>query len=462
MRKERIIWSSIIVLLVTLLVLTFNHPFSKADENDENLYFDLFQKTYYQLKNSYIEKKEPKDLMIAAIQGMIKSLDDPHTAFLIPTQKQDLEIETSGEYGGLGIEIGVRDNKLTVISPMEDTPAERLGIRAGDRIVKIEGKPVENPDVNEVVKVLRGKPGTDVTITIERDNFNELLDFKITREVIKMKSVKYDTITNIGYIRLISFRKNAPEELKNALLELNKKNIKGLIIDLRNNPGGLLDVAVDVCDLFIKKGIIVSIKPREDALMLNNLLKKDFYATGQAIIDKNEPIVILVNHGSASASEIFAGALKDHKRGVLIGNTTFGKGSVQSVINLDDGYGLRFTTAYYYTPSGAKIHKIGIDPDISIDLPQPNQDEVKLIKRIFDEKLVESFVNKNKTPSDSDLDTFMNELKTKNIILDKILIKRLVRQELYKNRKEPLYDLDYDTQLKMALQIINAELIFRR
>ncbi len=462
MRKERIIWSSIIVILVTLLVLTFHRPFSKAEGNDENIYFDLFQKTYYQLKNSYIEKKEPKDLMIAAIQGMIKSLDDPHTAFLIPTQKQDLEIETSGEYGGLGIEIGVRDNKLTVISPMEDTPAERLGIKAGDRIVKIEGKPLENPDLNEVVKVLRGKPGTDVTITIERDNFNELLDFKITREVIKMKSVKYDIITNIGYVRLTSFRKNAPEELKNALLELNKKKVKGLIMDLRNNPGGLLDVAVDVCDLFIKKGMIVSIKPRDDALMLNNLLKKNFYATGQAIIDENEPIVVLVNHGSASASEIFAGAIKDHKRGVLIGNTTFGKGSVQSVINLDDGYGLRFTTAYYYTPAGTKIHKIGIDPDISIALPQPNQDEVKLIKRIFDEKLVENFVNKNKNPSDSDMDMLMNELKTKNIILDKILIKRLVRQELYKNRKEPLYDLDYDTQLKMALQIINAELIFRR
>lgn len=462
MKRERILWILMSSLLVLALVLNFNHASSRAQENDERAFFDIFNKVYYNLKNSYIEKKEAKELMTAAIQGMIKSLNDPHTAFLVPTQKEDLEIETSGEYGGLGIEIGVRDNKLTIISPMEDTPAERAGVKAGDKIVKIEGKPVENPDINEVVKVLRGKPGTPVTITIQRETINELLDFRITREVIKLRSVKADIISNVGYVKLNSFRRNAPDELRTALLDLKKKKIKGLIMDLRNDPGGLLDVAVAVSDLFIEQGLIVSIRPREDTLSYNSILKKEFYATGSSVVPQELPLVVLVNNGSASASEIFAGAVKDHKRGVLVGTKTFGKGSVQSVINLDEGYGLRFTTAYYYTPSGTKIHQIGIEPDIEVDLPQLNKDEIKAARKLVDEKIVEEFVKKNRTPSEKDIDALMADLKSREIGLSRVIIRRMIRQEQYKDRKEPLYDLDFDTQLKMAMEIINAELIFKR
>ncbi|MDD5066935.1 MAG: S41 family peptidase, partial [bacterium] len=256
--------------------------------------------------------------------------------------------------------------------------------------------------------------------------------------------------------------KNASQELKAALLQVLNKKVKGIIMDLRNDPGGLLDVAVEVSDQFIREGLIVSIKPREDTLSYNSFLKKEFYATGNNVVPVNLPLVVLVNSGSASASEIFAGAIKDHKRGILIGTKTFGKGSVQSVINLDAGYGLRFTTAYYYTPAGIKIHQIGIEPDIEIELPQLSKEEVKQAKRLIDEKIIEDFVKKNKLPTEKETDSLMDDLKNRNIDLNKMIVKRMIRQEQYKDKKEPLYDLSFDTQLKMAIEIINAELIFKK
>ena len=219
----------------------------KSISKEEEKYFNLLKRVYQKLRDEYVEEKSPKDLFVGAIDGMIKSLNDPHTAFLKPQQREELQIETKGEYGGLGIVIGIRDNKLTVISPIEDTPAERAGIQAGDKIVKINGEDVKDPKLDEVVKQLRGKPGTEVTISIEREGVDELIDYTLTRETIKLKAVKSAVIkTNIGYVKIISFNKNAPEELKESLEELKKKKIKGLIVDVRNNPGGLLDVAVKI------------------------------------------------------------------------------------------------------------------------------------------------------------------------------------------------------------------------
>ncbi len=459
MKKERIIWVSIVTVLLTIILLSFNNHFTRADEDNEKKYFKLFEKVYYNLQKSYIEKKESKDLLIGAINGMIKILGDPHTAFLKPKQKENLEIETTGEYGGLGIEIGVRNNKLTIISPIGDTPAERSGVKSGDKIIKINSEPVVDPDLSKIVKILRGKPKTKVTISIEREGIDELLDFTITREIIKIKSVKSTVIDEIGYIRLISFRKNAPNELKKVLKKFIKKNkVKGIILDLRNNPGGLLNVAVKITDLFIKEGLIVYTKPRKDSLNYYSALNKKYYAVKKVTIADDIPLVILVNGGSASASEIFSGAVKDHKRGILIGTKTFGKGSVQSVINLDDGYGLRYTTAYYYTPDGTKIHKKGIEPDIEIKMPRLTKADIKAIKKLQDKKLINKFIKKNKEPKEKEINKFLDKLKKTDINLDRRTVKRLIKREIYRYKKMPLYDLDFDVQLKMGLQILKSEI----
>ncbi len=392
MKRERKIWAGIVVLLLVILILNFNQQHSKADENKEKLFKNIFEQIYFNLKNSYIEKKEADELLKGAIKGMIKTLDDPHTAFLELEQKKNLEIETKGQYGGLGIVIGVRDNKLTVISPMEDTPAERIGIQAGDTIVKIEGEPVKDPDLNEIVKQLRGKPGTKVAISIEREGMDELIDYTITREVIKIKSIKSDIIDDIGYIRLISFNQNAPGELKKILKQFVKNDkIKGIIFDLRNNSGGLLDVAIRITDYFLEQGMIVHTKPRKDAVRLSSSLNKEYHATSSSTLVADIPMVVLVNHGTASASEIFSGAIRDNKRGILIGTKTFGKGSVQSIINFTKDYAMRYTTAYYYTPNGTKIHKIGIQPDIEIEFPKIIKEERKEINRIQNEKILENY-----------------------------------------------------------------------
>ncbi|MBU1078351.1 MAG: S41 family peptidase [Spirochaetes bacterium] len=459
MKKERIIWAGVVIILISIIVINFSIPGTKATEDDSRKYLDLFGRVFDSLKNSYIEKKESRELIVGAINGMIKTLNDPHTSFLEPKEKENLEIETTGEYGGLGIEIGIRDNKLTVISPIEDTPAEKAGIKSGDRIVKIEGESVVDPDLGKIVEKLRGKPQTKVTVSIEREGIDELIDFTIMREVIKIKSVKSDLIDDIAYIRLISFRKNASLELKSILSRyINKKKIKGIIIDLRNNPGGLLDVAISISDLFIDKGLIVYTKPREDSLPYYSALNKKFYSQAAGTIPSNIPIVLLVNHGSASASEILSGAIKDHKRGILLGTKTFGKGSVQSVVNLNDGYGLRYTTAYYYTPNGTKIHNIGIDPDIELDIPNLSKDEIKEIAKLKEKDLIQTFLKKNKNPEKKEIDKFISEIKGNQVNLDERILNRIIKQEIYRDKKMPLYDLDWDIQLKMALDILKSEI----
>ena len=441
MRKERKIWISIITSLLIIIIYNINHPHIKAAENQERLFTGFFQTVYKTIKNSYIDEKETKELMVGAIKGMIKTLDDPHTALLELQQKENLEIEIRGQYGGLGIYISVRDNKLTVIAPMEDTPAQRAGILAGDRIVKIEGELVKNPDLNKIVKKLRGKAGTDVAISVEREGIDELIDYTLTRENIKIKSVKFTKIDNMGYIRLISFRKKAPGELKNALKKLIEKDkIKGIILDLRNNSGGLLDSAIKITDLFINEGIIVYTKTRTNAVNLSRGLNKKYYATSHTTVAGDIPLVVLVNKGTASASEILSGAIHDHKRGVLIGSTTFGKGSVQTVINLNNEYAMRYTTAYYYTPDGTKIHKKGIIPDIEVEHKYPNtKKENNEIKKIRDEKLVEDFIKKNKKPEKKDIDTFIKKLRRKRFGLKNKYIKQLIKKKLYKDKIAPVY-----------------------
>jgi len=313
------------------------------------------------VQTSYVEEPDMDKLVEGAIKGMLQNLD-PHSSYLTPDMMKQMEVETKGMFGGLGIEIGIKDSILTVISPIEDTPAFRAGLKAGDKIVKIENESTKEMTVMDAVKRLRGEPGTKVTIWIAREGFTEPRAFTITRDIIKIKSVKTkDMGDGIGYIRLLQFQQDTDDELQKALeAQTKEKNgMRGLVLDLRNNPGGLLDQAVKVADKFIESGLIVYTDGRIEA-------QKYKYSAHREKTYSGFPIVVLVNAGSASASEIVAGALQDHGRAVLLGTPTFGKGSVQTIIPLEDGSALRLTTARYFTPNGRSIQAKGIEPDIVV------------------------------------------------------------------------------------------------
>jgi carboxyl-terminal processing protease len=293
---------------------------------------------------------------------MIKTLD-PHSSFMPPDMYQEMQVETRGNFGGLGIQIAIKDDQLTVIAPIDDTPAFRAGIEAGDAIVKIEELSTNDMTLMEAVKLLRGPKGTQVTITIMRDSFDKPKEFTITRDIIELNSVSHRMlVNNIGYIRLRQFQEDSADEMEDALKDLEESAVQAIILDLRSNPGGLLNAAVEVSDKFLEKGkLIVYTEGRKKNQDMRFVAHHEF-------THPNYPMVVLVNHGSASASEIVAGALQSHSRAVVIGTQTYGKGSVQSVIPLSDNSGLRLTTAKYYTPDGESIHEKGITPDIVIPL----------------------------------------------------------------------------------------------
>ena len=317
----------------------------------------LFTEVMALVRSSYVEDVNAKDLIYGAIKGMMDSLD-PHSGFMSPDQYKEMRVDTKGEFGGLGIQIGKKQGVLTVISPIEDTPAYKAGIKAGDMIVKVNGESTEKMTLFEAVSKMRGPKGSKVVITIFRKGFKEPKDYSIVRDVILVKSVKSKVLEgSIGYIKITQFQERTAQDLETAIGELREKKITSLILDLRNNPGGLLESAVMVSEQFLpNKKLIVYIKDRSGD-------KKEYFTRGEEKL-RNIPMVALVNEGSASASEIVAGALKDWNRAILVGVTTFGKGSVQSVLSLSDGSGLRLTTARYYTPKGTSIQNTGITPDI--------------------------------------------------------------------------------------------------
>ena len=321
-----------------------------------------FAEVFAKIKKDYVEGVEDGVLLENAIKGMLEGLD-PHSSYLDEEAYMDLQEGTSGEFGGLGIEVGMEDGFIKVISPIDDTPAQKAGLQSGDLIIRLDETPVKGMSLSDAVGRMRGEPDTDITLTVIRDGVEKPLKFTITRDIIKVKSVRFQTLEpGFGYLRISHFQIRTAEDARLGLQQLKEDNdgkLNGLILDLRNNPGGILSAAVGVSDLFLDKGLIVYTEGRIDDSKLR------FNAKPADLLD-NAPIVVLVNAGSASASEIVAGALQDHKRGIIMGRKTFGKGSVQTILPISNASALKLTTARYYTPSGRSIQASGIEPDVVV------------------------------------------------------------------------------------------------
>ena len=348
----------IIIFLFSFLIL--NKSFA---ETEKNIYekIDLFSEVLNKIDKEYVESVNQSDAMDAAINGVLQSLD-PYSAYMSPEVFNDMQTETSGKFGGLGIEVGMEHGVVKVITPIDNSPASRIGVKAGDYIVKINDIQVQGKSLTEAVQIMRGPVGSDIKITVRRRGVKKAIIFKITREIIKIESVKSKYIDkSVGYLRLTSFNENSGDQIKDKIKEFNKKkDIKGYILDLRNNPGGLLSQAIKISDFFLENGEIVSTKGRKISENRRWFAKK-------GDLTKGKTLIVLINEGSASASEIVAGALKDHKRAILVGENSYGKGSVQSIIPLKNKGAIRLTISKYYLPSGKSISEVGVTPDIEVE-----------------------------------------------------------------------------------------------
>jgi carboxyl-terminal processing protease len=429
MKKLANKWPFLVIILLGLFVLIGPYHDSRVSALDKGVYKDIktFNEVFDMVKKNYVEEVDSSALIQGAINGMIKSLD-PHSTYMTPELYKELEVETQGRFGGIGIEITLLKDVLTVVSPIEDTPAFIAGIKSGDQIIKIDGKSTKDITIMEAVKKLRGAKDTKVTITIIRENMLKPKDFVLTRDIIQVKSVKNKTFDdNIGYIRIASFHERTADDVRKALREIDKKvkPMKGLVLDLRNDPGGLLVQAIEVSDMFLKSGVIVSTRGRTKNMETKAIAKND----GNEITC---PIVVMVNEGTASAAEIVAGALQDNGRAVIIGTRTFGKASVQTVIPMDDGSALKLTTARYYTPKGRSIQAEGIKPDILVKFVRPAEDTEN---NYWEDRLKEK-----------DLKGHIKPAKEDGTKLDEAVVKDI---------KDPS-DIANDNQLKTAIDILKS------
>ncbi len=399
----------------------------------------LFTDVLSHVQKDYVEETKSKDLVYGAIKGMLETLD-PHSGFMPPESFKEMQSETKGRFEGLGIEITMKDGILTVVAPIEDTPAFRAGILAGDQIIKIDGEFTKSLTLMDSVKRMRGPKGSQVTISIMREGFTKPRDFTLTRDVIPVRSVRSELLEKrYGYIRVSQFQEKTDSEFDKAMKALedeSKGTLKGLILDLRNNPGGLLDQAVKISDRFIDSGLIVSIDGRKEEQ------KQKFLAHAPGTLP-HYPLVVLVNGGSASASEIVAGAIQDHHRGIILGTQTFGKGSVQTIFPLKDGAGLRLTTARYYTPSGRSIQAKGITPDIIVKLARPEE---------------EKEAAGPKMPSEKDLERALDTEKAapKEVAPKEKEVEKTKKEEGKEKEKKPA-----DNQLDRALELLKSWDVFK-
>ena len=437
-----------------------------ADRNQQKVSVDTipfeelrtFTEVFHRIKHDYVEDVDDKVLLESAIRGMLTGLD-PHSNYLTEDDFKELQIGTSGEFGGLGIEVGMEDGFVKVIAPIDDTPAKRAGIQAGDLIIRLDNTPVKGMDLNQAVKIMRGKPGTGIKLTIVRETEEKPITITIVRDIIQVKSVKNQILEpGYGYIRISHFQAHTAEDLEDAIKKLeedNKENgnstrLKGLILDLRNNPGGVLNAAVAVSDMFLERGLIVYTEGRvEDASL-------KFKAHPQDRL-KGAPMVVLVNGGSASASEIVAGALQDHHRAVIMGHKTFGKGSVQTILPMHNNSALKLTTARYYTPLGRSIQAEGIEPDITLNKVQLAEVE----EEIEDFSVKESNLSGHLKNSEADQDADGNYEEEDQLLLDEIRGRPVTTKKPEKKKPdESLVKSDYAVyealNLLKGLNIVEA------
>ena len=420
------------LLIGSILFFNGNAVVVKAGTGESYRSLELLTEVLRQIEKNYVEPQDDQKLVQGAIKGMVQSLD-PHSSFLSKDEHQDLLSETKGSFSGIGIEITVRDNVLTVVSPIEGSPANKAGIQAGDKIIKIDGKVAADMTLPEAVKSIRGEKGTKVTLTVMREGAEKPLEFTVIRDVIPIRSVRSTVLTpEIAYVRISNFQSKTTNDLSAELEKLEDgRRLEGLILDLRNNPGGLLSQAIDVSDQFLDSGVIVSTKGRESS--------QDMKASAhKKKTDRSYPIIVLVNGGSASAAEIVAGALQDNKRALILGTKTFGKGSVQTIIPLSDGSGLRLTTAMYYTPSGRSIQANGIEPDVEVKFIPPVEEDGKEKARMVREKDL-----KGHLPGESG-----EEMDAEK------------RTEENENDKRAKQLIEKDNQIRQALQLLQTWNIF--
>jgi len=455
LRNQQFFILLIVVLSIAVIVGASIATKVLATQSETYEKLKIFSEVLYLIQTNYVKEVDIQEVIYGGIHGMLKVLD-PHSSFMPPEMYREMQVETRGNFGGLGIQIAIKDDQLTVIAPIDDTPAFRAGIEAGDKIIKINGDPTKDMTIMEAVKVLRGPKGTQVTITIVRDSFEKPKDFTITRDVIELKSVAYEMLLdNIGYLRLRQFQEDSGNEMEDALNEMENQGMEAMILDLRSNPGGLLNAAVEVSDKFLEKGkLIVYTEGRKKNQDMRFVAHDDF-------THPNYPMVVLVNHGSASASEIVAGALQAHSRAIVIGTQTYGKGSVQSVIPLSDNSGLRLTTATYFTPDGRSIHEKGITPDIVIAFD--------VASRISEESVQETLENAEPQEEELSEEGLSEEgLSEEGLSEEGLSEEGLSEEQNEKENKEETPDneieqlLKRDPQLQRAVDVLKGILIFEK
>lgn len=376
-KMKRFIQSALFLLFFCSAVPSFSGQTPSNEEQDYKK-LEIFTDVLSLIRGSYVEDVDMDKLIYGAIRGMLNTLD-PHSSFLTPEMYEEMQADTHGEFGGLGIEITVKDGAIIIVSPIEDTPAHAAGIQAGDQIIKIDGKLTRDMEIMDAVRLMRGAKGEAITLSIQRPGKAEMQDFTIVRDIIQIKSVKSEFIQGrYGYVRVSQFQDRTGSDLKEHLTRLRQANgspLQGVILDLRNNPGGLLDQAVAVADVFLSDGLIVYTEGREPEAQMT-------FSAQPAGTEPDYPLIVLINGGSASAAEIVAGALQDHQRAIILGEQSFGKGSVQTIIPLGDNSGLRLTTARYFTPAGRSIQALGISPDIVVPalIAPPQEESGRLIR----------------------------------------------------------------------------------
>jgi carboxyl-terminal processing protease len=437
----------LVLAFATGLFLGITFSFIATAGEPAHKFLDFFHQTFRIITSEYVDEPDNKKLFYGAIKGMIDSLGDPFTRFLDEEANSELQEMTSGKFVGIGVEIAVKNGEIVVVSPIENSPAMKAGIESGDIITKVNNEIIKDKNLNDIIKTIKGLPGTKVSISVRREGFNEDLNYNIERAAIKIDSTEFDVIKehNIGYLKIKTFGNETTQDVQKAVEFFKDRKIDKLIIDLRYNPGGLLTAAVEISDLFLEKDlVIVSTKGRSEG-------GKETVFKSVKPSSYSGKIIILVNKGSASASEIMSGALRDNKKAILVGEKTFGKGSVQKTYSLNGDVGIAVTVAKYYTPSGAMIHGKGIAPDMEVKLAEFPENETAALKRISREKLLNEFVSIKTVYDEKSRAAFKKFLTDKSLNISDRTADFLLKREVGKYHKNGIYDLEFDNQLLLAI-----------